>query len=199
MITVTGTEETARYLLQVGNQMPIAAMRAGNWALAKAKTRAGAAIAADLGGSISTRAISRSLFIDKMTPRRLEGSLAIGPYLRQDGGQPHRLGRIPMFDVRPVAQLPRGVQAGRMFAPRAFLTTTRSGHRMVAGRRRGEGPSGLVGRLPIDERFGPSPLRIFKQKLVDDQAVQLQADFHARTPHEVDVILRGIVPTGEAA
>jgi hypothetical protein len=199
VISITGGEETTRYFLQIGNQMPVAFSRAANHSLAKAKTRASAAIVADLGGSISKRAIDRSMFIDKATPRNLAGTLAVGPYLREDGNQPNKQGRIPMFDVKPVAQLPRGVQAGRMFAPRAFLVTMRSGHKAVAGRRRGSGPTGLVGRLPIDERFGPSPLRIFNRRLVNDQAKQLMVDFHARSIHEVSVILRGIVPGAEAA
>lgn len=199
MITITGTDELTRECLRIGTRMPFAQMRAINHTLAKAKTRASAAIVADLGGGITKRAVDRSLFIRRATLRDLSGDLSIGPYLRDDGQQPHKLGRIPMSHFRPLTELPRGVQAGRMFAPRAFTATLRSGHRAVFRRRRGDGPTGLVGRLPIDERFGPSPLRVFRNVHVEEAKVAAERDLAARLRHEVDVILRGIVPTAEAA
>jgi hypothetical protein len=188
VITVEGTERMAANLLAIGKDLPIAQMRAINRTLEGAKTRASAAIVADLGGGITKRAVDRSLHITKASPRTLEGTLAIGPYRRTDGKPPHVLGRIPMQDFRPY-QLLAGVQAGSLFAPRAFLATMRSGHKAVVGRRRGAGPTGLVGRLPIDERFGPSPLRVFNAKLVDENVATAREQFRSRLVHEINFIL----------
>lgn len=54
-------------------------------------------------------------------------------------------------------QVRRG--GARKVIPRTFLATMKSGHRGIFWRRKGEGPTGLVGRLPIDELFARSVRR----------------------------------------
>jgi len=180
---VRGTEELTKRLLGIGADLPIAQMRAINRTLEGARTRAVTDIVADLGGSITPTAVRRSVHIKKATPRDLVGDLLIGPYLRDSGGMPNKQGRIPLGQFFPT-QLMRGVsyRVGKRYLAGAFLATLRSGHRGVFMRRG-------VARLPIDERFGPSPFKVFRSQLLERHVQAAREQYHARLVHEIGFIL----------
>lgn len=203
----------SRRLLQIGTKMPIAAMRALNWTMAKEKTRTARDIAADLGNVISERGVSRSLSVRRASPRDLSTDLSIGPYLRSDGSMPNRgRGRIPLIEFRARGPFPsrgRGegvsysLPSGQGRRPDAFIGRMPSGRRGVFVRsrlglsRKSRGAWGP--NLPIRELFGPSLSRVFNHRLLIPHKVEIERDLHARTIHEIDVILRGIVSAEEAA
>jgi hypothetical protein len=66
---------------------------------------------------------------------------------------------IALADYLGERQTKKGVtvkvsrRGGRKLIPRAFIATMKSGHRGIFWRKKGSGPTGLAGRLPIDELF----------------------------------------------
>lgn len=197
-LTVTGTEELTRRLLELGEDAPKAAARAVNRTLSSLKTLASRGIAADLG--LTRKFVDRSLRTQRATVAREIGTLSVGGY-RDERDRLTPSGRIPLvaFGARgPEPSRGRGpgvryrLPGGRGLATHAFLATMRSGHRGIF-RRKGE-----AGRLPIGELYGPSPTRVFKNKILQDALVNAEATLAKNLDHEIGWILSQRVSAGDA-
>lgn len=198
-IQISGTEAMSRRLLEIGQDAPRAATRALNHVLGTTRTLASRGIAQDLG--LTRRAVDRSIETTRATFSRQIATLRVGGY--QDArGRFTPSGRIPLVDFgargpEPSRGKGRGVSyrlpTGRGRVERGFLATMQSGHRGVFARK------GAARRLPIIELFGPSPQRVFSQKILADAVRQGEAALEARLNHEINFILSQRVPAGDGA
>jgi hypothetical protein len=197
MITVTGTEETTRRLLEIGADAPKASTRAINKTLAELKTAVVRIVTLETG--ITRRAFlgTKKAPTDYLRERR-------ATYTRQIAELGVSPLRIPLGALKP-RQTARGVgytlPGGRGFVPGAFLATLRSGHvgvyhRAVPGERQTRGRAGRTFNLPIIEQFGPSPGRII-QRHMNDLTSRGDAALMKHMAHEIDWIIQQRVASGD--
>lgn len=196
-LSVTGTEDLTRRLLELGTDAPKAATRAVNKTLTTLKTLASRGIAADLG--ITRKFVDRSLATRRATFNREIGTLTVSGY-RDDRGRFTPSGRIPLIAFGASGPEPsrgRGagvryrLPGGRGVAAHAFLATMRSGHRGIF-RRKGD-----AGRLPIRELYGPSPTRVFSRKILQGALADTEAALAKHLDHEINWILTQRAQSGD--
>lgn len=150
MTDLTATVDTRELIAALG-KLGKRDMRA---AASRAISRAGTTVrkeARDIAKAevnIAPREINGVINISKRpTASRLEGEVRV------------KNKSIPMIDYLGERQTRKGVsvkvsrKGSRKVIPRTFIATMRSGHNGIFWRRKGEGPTGLAGRLPIDELF----------------------------------------------
>ena len=176
--------QVQKLLAAVPRGWPKVASRAINRTATRARTRVVRAISGEI--KIRQADVRKQITIKRASYSRLEAHLLI-------------LGdRIPLmkFGAR---QTRRGVtyqigkSAGRKLIEHAFITTMPSGHRGVFLRGHGQGPSGLVQRLPIFERLGPSVPGVYDgaANLARRHMADTQTDLHDELNTQVKVLLEG--------
>lgn len=195
-ITVTPDISSLRRALNgLGADAVRAEVRALNRTIESVKVQASRALADDTG--LTRRAVDRSLSVSRASFSAPEATLTVT-------GQ-----RIPLIEFG-ARQTRRGVTyrmpaRGRSLIPSAFIGRMRSGHVGVFRRESAQGPlrprrkrggrrapaAGvlMVGRLPIQERFGPSLPRVFVQDKIRAALEQhARATFDKTLAHEIQFI-----------
>jgi hypothetical protein len=185
LLTVTGNTSQAREALnRLGADADLAVVRALRRTGAQCLTATVRGLARDL--NLPQRFIRERLQVTQPTFRAPIYAITV------------KGRRLPLsaFGAR---QTRRGVTyrlpGGRGLIERGFLAHVRSarqielgvaGHQGVFRRRAGTGRSGLVPRLPIDERFGPSLPQSFVRSRTDQAAAEVARDsFPPNLDHEI--------------
>lgn len=180
MITVTGTEETTRRLLEIGTDAPKASTRAVNKTLSGLKTATVRGLAAAVG--LRNKDITPSIAIKRATFSNQTGHLAVT-------GR-----RIPLiaFNARQTrAGVSYRLPGGRGLVPSGFIATMRSGHTGVFARRGKR-------RLPIIEQFGPSlPRAMVGGGLLAAMTELGNTLLEKHMAHEIDWIIQQRVASGD--
>lgn len=165
----------------IKNGAPTVMRRALNKTIVSARTQAVKFVRAEV--NLKAKTVTGQMKVTKANFRRLSASLNVKgspiPLTEYDARESNK-GKGTTFRVRK--------KGARERYPHAFIATMKSGHRGVFERRK----FGLkrVGRLQIDERFGPSVPAVFARnglkKVQSDGANNLQKNL----VHETEWLLK---------
>ena len=174
--------QVQKLLAAVPRGWPKVASRAINRTATRARTRVVRAISSEV--KIRQADVRKQIRVRRASYSRLEAHLVIW-------GRRIPLIRFGARQTRRGVTYQIGKAGGRKLIEHAFITTMPSGHHGVFIRGRGQGPGGMVRRLPIFERLGPSVPGIYDgaANLARRMMGETQTDLHDELNTQVKVIL----------